>query len=302
MVFQNIIHLGASGSLGAPLLQALQSSGRFNVSVLTRESSSSVFPEGVNVVRADYSSHQSLVAALKGQDAAVITFPGDPSLEKIQRAVIDAAVEAGVSHIIPSSFGNDLANEPGRSEPMFAPKVGSETYLRTLASEGKISYTTVYNGAFLDWALLSPGGALLGIDLVKKKATLIDEGTNKVMFTNLDSVCEAVIAILSNPDKFRNKEVRIHDFFVSQVDIVKIAEEELGSKFEVVQVDSVELVEAGKAGLAAGNRMGIASLLRALTWGKNGRVAVWDVDDDSEALGLRRKDLREEIVRVIRKL
>ncbi|KAJ7593781.1 hypothetical protein C8J56DRAFT_1001932 [Mycena floridula] len=268
-MIKNVIQLGASGSLGVPLLQALQSSGKFNISVLTRESSTSTFPEGIKVIRADYSSHQSLVDALKGQDAAVITFPGDPSMEKTQRAVFDAAIEAGVSHIIPSSFGNDIANEPGKSLLMYAPKVESENYLRKLAAEGKISYTTIYNGAFLDWALLSPGGSLLGIDLVKKKAALIDEGTTKLMYTNLATVCDA---------------------------------EELEATFEVVQVDSGELAQTGKKEYAAGNKMGILSMLRALVWSKNGRVAVWDVEDDSEALGLREKDLREEIAQIIKKL
>lgn len=82
-------------------------SKKFHVTVGTRDASSSSFPAGVKVVQIDYSSQASLISAFNGQDAVVVTI-GNLNLallEQIQMAVVDAAVAAGVSHIIPSNFG-----------------------------------------------------------------------------------------------------------------------------------------------------------------------------------------------------
>ncbi|KAJ7600699.1 hypothetical protein C8J56DRAFT_1019780 [Mycena floridula] len=300
MVLTNIILLGAAGSLGTPLLKALLSaSTKFKISVLARETSTSTFPANVSVFKADFSSHQSLVNALRGQDAVVITIPLSPTLEATQKAVFDAAVEAGVSHIIPSSYGADLAVEPGKSEAFLGPKVRGEDYLRQLAAEGKMNFTTIYSGALLDWALRLPGGALIGIDLVNKKATLVDDGTKLAMYSNLSGICDAVIGILASPERFTNHEVRIHQFFVTQRDILKIAEEELGTKFEVTNLDSDVIEPKARADFAAGVPMAFLGIRRCIVWGKNGKTNVWPVDDDSEAVGVTPLDLREEIVKLI---
>jgi uncharacterized protein YbjT (DUF2867 family) len=85
----------------------LIASKKFDVTVGTRDATSSSFPASVKVVQIDYSSQASLVSAFKGQDAVVVTIGNhNPALlEQIQMAVVDAAVVAGVSHIIPSNFG-----------------------------------------------------------------------------------------------------------------------------------------------------------------------------------------------------
>ncbi|KIY53408.1 hypothetical protein FISHEDRAFT_68884 [Fistulina hepatica ATCC 64428] len=63
---KNVILVGASGAA------ALISSGKFNVSVLSRESSTTSFLEGVTVFKTDYLP-TSLPVALKGQDTIVFT-------------------------------------------------------------------------------------------------------------------------------------------------------------------------------------------------------------------------------------
>jgi uncharacterized protein YbjT (DUF2867 family) len=67
---------------------------------LSRESSAHQFPEGVKVVKVDYTNLQSLTKALEGQDALISALAtlAVPS----QRMLIDAAVKAGVKRIIPS--------------------------------------------------------------------------------------------------------------------------------------------------------------------------------------------------------
>lgn len=56
-----------------PTLNALVQSGKFNVTVVKRPSSSASFPDSVTVRTADLSSVDSVTAAFEGQDAIVST-------------------------------------------------------------------------------------------------------------------------------------------------------------------------------------------------------------------------------------
>jgi hypothetical protein len=78
---------------------------KFNVTVVSRSSSTYEGGEALNVVKVDFSNHVDLVQALKGQDALIITISTRPELAPTSLKLIDAAVEAGVKLIIPSEFG-----------------------------------------------------------------------------------------------------------------------------------------------------------------------------------------------------
>lgn len=95
----------ATGNVGSGVLPELLKSN-FNITVLSREGSSAVFPEGVKVVKTDYSI-SSLTKALTGQDAVVSMLPIVALAE--QQKVAEAALAAGVKRFIPSEFGSDTA-------------------------------------------------------------------------------------------------------------------------------------------------------------------------------------------------
>jgi len=294
MALKNVIQLGATGTLGSAVLEGLIASKKFNVTVGTRDASSSSFPAGVKVVQIDYSSQASLVSAFKGEDAIIITI-GNLNLallEQLQMAVVDAAVAAGVSHIIPSNFGGDIVSH---RNPAMEFKIRVEEYLQKLSSEGKISYTAIATGIFFNWALTI---GFLGIDLVNKKAVLLNDGNLKINVTNLSSIAETVVTVLSKPDLVKNRLALIHDMFISQNDVLKVVEEELGAKFEVTYVNTEDLRRESEAGLAAGDPAAVYGLIKAMAWGPDSPSA-WGVDDDSKVLGNTPKDLREEVVKVI---
>lgn len=79
MTLKNICLVGANGTLGSVILQALLSAGddTFNVSVLQRANSSSPAPpKGVKVIPVDPDfAIPSLTKALDGQDAVIAAFP-----------------------------------------------------------------------------------------------------------------------------------------------------------------------------------------------------------------------------------
>lgn len=138
----------ATGNLGSVVLKELLSSGLFELTVLTRGSSTQTFPPEVKVVKVDYESLDSLTTALAGQDALVSTLA--PNVAASQKLLIDAAVKAGVKRVIPTEYGCDLHNELTRKLPVYAGKVQIEEYLEQIAVKGSISYTLVFNGPLLD--------------------------------------------------------------------------------------------------------------------------------------------------------
>ncbi|KAJ7583072.1 hypothetical protein C8J56DRAFT_792313 [Mycena floridula] len=142
-----------------------------------------------------------------------------------------------------------------------------------------------------------------GIQLANKRALLIDGGRVKIHSALMSTIGEAAVAILSNPNVVVNRSALIHDFFATQRDILEIAEEELGTKFEIVDIDSEELYRTSAPGLATWDRMSHVGVIQALVFSaKKPTPTAWDIEDDSKALGLGRKDLRTEVVKIIDQL
>lgn len=92
------------------MTEALLKDGKHVITAITRVDSQSKFPEGVISKIVDYSKPETLVEALQGQDALVITLSGyTPKETELQ--LINAAGEAGVAWIFPNEWSPDTANE-----------------------------------------------------------------------------------------------------------------------------------------------------------------------------------------------
>jgi uncharacterized protein YbjT (DUF2867 family) len=132
--------------ISKPVVTALLSSNHYSVSVLSREESSYNPPDGVANIKTDY-THESLVKALKGQDAVVSAIAGSALLEQIK--IIDAAIEAGVKRFVPSEYGGDTDNKHSHTRvPFFALKHQVAEHLR--AHQHKIEWTVLSTGPFID--------------------------------------------------------------------------------------------------------------------------------------------------------
>ena len=131
----------------------------------------------------------------------------------------------------------------------------------------------------------------LKIDLKNKTATLIDDGTTKLDLTTVDSIVDAIISIISDPEAFKNRTLLIHDFFASQRDVLQVAEQVLGTKFEISHIDSETLEKETEE----------PPLIQAAMIGKTS-TAGWGEDDDSKALGLKKKDIAEVTIKVAKQL
>lgn len=148
----------AGGNLGPTVLAGLDADPHFTVSILSRQESTSTFPDKYKVHKTDYTL-DSLVAAFKGQDAVVSTITTTST--SLQKDVIDAAVKAGVKRFIPAEFGGDTSN-PATHEvlPAFAAKVEVIDYLRSKESSG-LTWTGILTGPFFDWYVYPPHGGCI---------------------------------------------------------------------------------------------------------------------------------------------
>ena len=102
--------VGAGGNSGRFISEALLKTGKHTVTALTRVDSQSQLPEGIITKKVDYSKPETLVEALTGQDALVITLSGAAG-KGVEVQLIKAAGEAGVAWILPSDFCPDTQNE-----------------------------------------------------------------------------------------------------------------------------------------------------------------------------------------------
>lgn len=289
---KNVLLIGASGNLGPSILREFLNSP-FNVSVLSRQESTSTFPSGVNVIRADYSNASSLTTALKGQDA-VISIVGGVALGD-QQKFIDAAIAAGVKRFLPSEFGGNTP-DPRVSAvvPIFAAKTSAVEYLKSKESE--ITWSSLVTGVFFDWGIQV---GFLGFDLSSKTVTLIDNGTTPFSGTNLSQIGKALIAILSHPAETSNKYIYISSFNASQREILAVVEKVSGQKWAVKDVDSKELTADATKRFQAGDFSAIPDLIKGAAFGEHGLgdsrpAGLWN-----EKLGLKQEDLEQTVKDVL---
>ena len=92
------------------MTEALLKTGKHIVTAITRVGSQTQLPDVVVSKSVDYSKPETLVDALRGQDALVITLSGYAPKET-EMQLVRAAGEAGVAWILPNEWSPDTANE-----------------------------------------------------------------------------------------------------------------------------------------------------------------------------------------------
>lgn len=196
-----------------------------------------------------YESLDALTEALRGQDAVISTI-GKADSGEVQQNLVDAASAAGVKHFIPSEFGADLKNTKVAAFPIYQPKVILETHLEKVSAQSGLAYTYIYNNVIFEFGLRV--GSI--IDLKSRSIHIYDGGRHLFTATTLNSIGHAVVEILSRPQEFANKVVRIGDINTSQQRILEIAQNLTpGEDWTVTQVATAQLVEDVQPELALQN-------------------------------------------------
>ena len=222
----------ASGNLGPSILDQLLKQ-LFEVTVLSRQGSNHTFPPSVQVLRVDYSSQDSLVSALHGQDAVVSTM-ATLALDS-QLPLIEAAAAAGVRRFIPSEFGSDTSNPKCAALPVFQKKLMIQKALQDWAAKNTgLSHTIICTGPFLDWGLTKGF-----MNIKDKRVSLYDGGDRVYSTTTLPTIGRAICGVLMHPEETKNRIVKVHDIATTQNKLFTMAQKEVGSEGWTINKPSI---------------------------------------------------------------
>ncbi|KAH7071428.1 hypothetical protein BKA63DRAFT_72838 [Paraphoma chrysanthemicola] len=298
---KSIAIVGASGNVGSHIVSALLERGECNVTAISRADSKASFPKDVKVARVDYEKPDTLVAALKGHDALIITMsvfaaPG------AQAKLIRAAAAAGVTWIMPNEFGmyntDEAQNDtigPGKAED------------RALIESLNLSWTGLTCGFWYEHSLCGPG--LFGINIAKREMEFFDEGMQEINTSTWPLVGRAVAEILSLPilpwderDKsltlwhYHNAMAYVSSFTVSQRDMFESVKHETNTTdddWDVFSTPAEERYTKAKRAMKGGNRTAFAKVLytRYFFPGEDAGLFEKGHGLDNELLGLPKQNL-----------
>ena len=106
--------------------------------------------------------------------------------------------------------------------------------------------------------------------------------------------------MLSNPAPSANRYLRVHDFYISQLEIINVLEHLVGTQFAINHVDPEVEKQTASAGLARGEvtPANISGLLISYVY-SNDSTSSWGSEDDTTAIGVLEKDFEAEIRKVL---
>ena len=284
--------------------------GKYKVTAITRADSTNKVPEGCEIKKIDYASQASIVDALRGHDALVITMNTMAPPEH-QTKLIEAAAEAGVPWVLPNEFGYDIEN-PGLEKDIAPIGEKHKEYRAHIEKLGKSSWIGVTCGFWYEYSLAhSP--ATFGFDIKNRTATFIDDGETKINTSTWRQCGRAVAKLLSlkihaddgdDDDEeehclvhYKNKFIYVSSFRISQNDMLDSIIRVTGTTLQEWTIKHEPSTSRYKAGLEAmykGDYMGFAQMMYS-------RVFYQDGSGDFESskglqngvLGLPKEDLDE---------
>lgn len=298
MTIKTVTLIGANGRLGPAILSTLLSTGTFTVTVLSRQSSTSKYPESVQVKHiSDELPDDEIIDVLKGQDALIVTFAGSNSALQIRLA--DAAAKAGVNRFIPADFGSCDSSSPRALElvPLYRAKQKVRQHLQQLALSSDLSWTSLVCGHFFDYGLKS---GLLHFDLEARQANVFDGGDIKFSSSTLEMIGLATVRVLEKEAETKNRMLYIQSFCVTQNEVLKSLEQITGPKWQVDKLDSEEYIQLNKKKMEIdpGDSDATEDMVSVV-----GIVdADWESKDDfaNSLLGLEQENLDQVVEKIVR--
>ncbi|KAG5655586.1 hypothetical protein KAF25_003923 [Fusarium avenaceum] len=291
--FKRILVVGATGSIGSIMLQALVKESSFTVSALQRASSKGKLPPKVRVITIEDSyPSDALVAAFSGQDAIINCMTSLAVSDQFR--FVDAAVEAKVKRYVASEYGlNNNKPEARALNSVFREKGEVQDYLRSKEATG-LEWMAIACGMWIKWSALHH---FLGMHIKEKKFVLWDDGNGWFSTTTEDNTALAMVNALSKKWKdTKNKVIWLSDFPITQNILLEAIERVGGLKLAVEKVDSYQLIEKKQAEVAAGDSNAIYTLIETgFVTGRFGGHLEKEGTIMNEILGLPRKTLDDVV-------
>lgn len=263
-------------------------------------------PAGVKVARVDYDDKSTLVSALQGQHALVITMSSTAPQDS-QLKLVEAAAEAGVPYVIPNGWGFDPTH-PASDDVFLGPP--QRALIKRIEELGKSSWINFVSGLWYEFSLVGTSDRF-GFDLQNRSVIFFDNGTARITTTTWNQTGRAVAKVLSLKEKpdddkdttptlssFKNKQVFFSSFLVSQKDMFESVLRATGTKEEdwkITYAPSAERYQSGLDIMKQGNRLGFMRALYARGFypEENGDASSAFGSAHNEVLGLPKEDLDE---------
>lgn len=283
--------------MGSFIVEELLKAGKHQVTAITRAESNAAIPEGVQVAKVSYDDKSSLVAALKGQDALVITM-GVLAPKDTQSKLIEAAAEAGVPWVLPNEWGFDKSDDELAKEAFVG--VGAKEVCQHIEGLGTSSWLGVVTGFWYEFSLAGTAERY-GFDFNKRSVTFFDDGTTPINTSTWPQCGRAVANLLALPDselsKLKNRHVYVSSFRVSQKDMFESVLRVTQTKPEdwsISYENSKERYQRGVELLKAGDRQGHAMAMYTRIFFPDKPGAFEDRKGlHNELLGLPKEDIDE---------
>ncbi|KAF2467777.1 putative oxidoreductase CipA [Lindgomyces ingoldianus] len=302
---ENIAIVGAGGQVGKFIVDKLLEKGSFKITAISREGSTNTPAPGVHVKTVNYDNPSTIVTALKGQDALIITMAVTAPPQQ-SAVIIKAAAEAGVPWVLPNEFGTDGANEQVRSDTMIG--IAKKNDRDLIEQLGVSSWVGIACSFWYEYSLSTPG--FYGINIATKEVNYFGDGNQRINTSTWPQTGRAVAEVLSLPilpkdenDKsvtlssYRNEFVYVSSFALTQREMFEAIKRATGtsdSDWKISSTPVKELFESSKAKVMAGDRTAFGLMLysRMFFPDEPGHFeATHGLDNDK--LGLPKEDLDE---------
>jgi len=228
---------GILGKQGRSAAHTLIQSGRYRVRGITRRVNSpqalKLAEQGVELVSLplDLGYKKKFVEAFKNSDGVFLMTPNiaPPATHEFElgKQLADAAVEAGVQHIVFSSLENVGKISGGKLfAPHFTDKAKIEEYIRTLPVTSSFIYMAFFFTNLIEFYTPQLRGDTLVFPIYLPKdfrAPFVDP---------LTATGPAVLEIFSHPDKYSGKSLPVIGDIISPQEIVETFIKVTGKKAE----------------------------------------------------------------------
>ena len=259
----------------------------FEVTAASR-SKTDDFPSGVKTAIVDYSNHQQLVELFKQHDVVIEAF--NPSAANLQPAIVDAAIEAKIKHLITPDFACDTFNKNAGDLLLYDVKVEAQKELekRLKESGSDMKWTAIITGGWYDWGKSSSTVLEAGsysrsaipigwfwIQPATQTVMVYGSGDQKYSISQVGTAGKATIEVLNNPEKYTNRPVYVCDYTISTNEIIPLLEE-IRPGWNIVRNDIEGTLEQATKMWEDDTKNGVTDRLRTMAYALLGTAGLFN--------------------------
>ncbi|GKZ21814.1 hypothetical protein AbraIFM66951_008722 [Aspergillus brasiliensis] len=235
---------GGSGNVAQEVIDRILAKGSHEIVVLSRRIPQRTDNINTRWVQVDYESKASLVRAFSDIDTVLsfLAIPDPTSMVRLQKNMIDAAIEAGVRRFAPSEWGSTIKSDMG----IYGYKDEVRRYLAEVNEHDKrLEYCLFQPGFFTNYfghpystAKYFSMSATY-VDFENRRALLVDDGDHKISLTTVQDMAGVVAEALEYPGQWPT----VGGFSGSEITLAELIQlgEEIRGPFEVEKVFSKDL-------------------------------------------------------------